>query len=209
LLDRKLAEGRADLLLARAHPSLWPVLRLSQVGSTSIALKVLRRLALDAPAVGNGLLRLSSIALDWLERLRWRGTWRSLHAATMYYGYWRGAVVASGGARQCRAALLELDDRWSKSSEPAREVEIDLAEGLEAVLERVESERPDALRVRFGDFVLGVIPAEPGAERLAARHVRRQIADRLDGPLGLALALRRAGESSGPPEASLALDRGS
>ncbi len=209
LLERKRAEGRADLLLARAHPSLWPVVRLSQVAGTSVALKVLRRLAFDVPPVGNGLLRLSSMLLDWLERLRWRGTWRSLHAATMYYAYWRGAVAASGGARPCRAALLELDDLSSKSAEPPRELEVDLAEGLSKVEDQVESDRPDLLRVRFGDFVLGVIPAGPGAERLAARHVRRQIARCLDGPLGVALALRGTGSESPGLEPSLALDPGS
>jgi hypothetical protein len=57
--------------------------------------------------------------------------------------------------------------------------------------------------------VLGQIPAEPGAEALAARHLRRQIADWLDRPLGLALALQRAAPEQSPVEAPLALTPGS
>jgi hypothetical protein len=191
------------------HPALWPALRISAPPPSSFGLRFLRRLAFDWPRLGNALLGLSSVALDWLERVRWRGTWRSLHAATMYYAYWRGAVVELGGGERCRAALVALGDDCRRRMPAVRELEIDLADGLTAAEALVEAERPDAIRVRFGEFRLGRIPEMPGYEALAGRHLRRQIAEWLDRPLGVALALSGARAAPTPVEASFALTPGS
>ena len=207
LLARKQAEGRADLLLARVHPELWSTVRASQAPGGSLGLRLLRRLAFERPALGDVLLRSSGVVLDWLERLRWRGRWRALHGATMYYSYWRGVVSELGGAAGARSTLTELG-RAAEAAAAARsprEIEIDLATGVAAAEARLDELRPDAVRVTFGDIVLGVIPWVPGAEALSGRHLRRQVANWLEGPLGSALALRAVDSGRGRPSPVLEL----
>ncbi len=211
LLSRKQAEGRADLLLARAHAELWPTLRASKGPGSSAGLRLLHRLAFEHPSLGDVLLRASAVVLDWLERLRWRGHWRALHAATMYYGYWRGVATELGGGAAARSALAELERAAlaDAGARRPREIEIDLAAGLPAAEARLDAVRPDAVRVRLDEIVLGTIPAVSGAEALSGRHLRRQVANWLEAPLGLALALRGLDSRRGRPAPALELVSGS
>jgi hypothetical protein len=205
LIERKVAEGRADVMLARLHPTLWPSLRLSSpeapLGS---ALGLLRRAAFVAPALGRVAATAASWLLDVLERLRLRRLWRQLNAGVMYYWYWRGAAAAVGD----RAALGAMSDgaRAAAAERRDRDSTIDLHDGIDEAIAFVDRERPESLQVRYGAHLVGRVPAVAGAERLRGRHVRRLLASTLRERLLAALALaeleaRRARGAPGAREA--------
>lgn len=170
LIQRKRAEGRADVGLARRHPELWHALRLSWPQMPPWhPLGVLRRSAFAAPALSTILIGLLTRALPVLERLRLRGTWRKAQAGVMYGWYWRGIADALGNRRGL--AALEAECR-AGTPKPEPPLTIDLAHGLEAAEQQVERARPAALWVCFGELEVGLIPPRPGAEPLRAHHLR-------------------------------------
>lgn len=192
LIERKMAEGRADAMLARLHPALWSSLRLSWPEAPAMSgLGVLRRLAFDAPRVGDLAARLGDAMLGLLERLRVRYVWRQLNAAMMYYWYWRGVCLAVVD----RSALRELGVRSADATVECGALTIDLREGVDAASALVERERPAALRVRYDGLPVGDVPAIAGAERLRGAHVRG-VLDRLGEPLLTALALSELASSA-------------
>ena len=76
-MSRKRAEGRADVLLARRHPELWPDLRLADADSGWSRLQAIRGVAMYAPLLGDVLEHMSRLGLWLLERMRLRGMWRA------------------------------------------------------------------------------------------------------------------------------------
>jgi glycosyltransferase involved in cell wall biosynthesis len=199
LIERKIAEGQADVMLATLHPELWSSLRISWPEAPAVSgLGVLRRLAFDAPRVGDAAARSGGAALDLLERLRARGTWRQLNAAMMYYWYWRGVRVAVGD----RKGLHNLGARAATALSAAdTPLVLDLRDGIDAASARVERERPAAVHVRYDGLPVGDVPAVAGAERLRGAHLRTAL-DRLAEPLLAALALSELGSvraSEGAP----------
>jgi glycosyltransferase involved in cell wall biosynthesis len=194
LVSRKRAEGRADVLLARRHPELWPDLHLATGETGWLPVRAMRGLAMYAPLLGDVLEGVSRLGLWVLQRLRLRGTWRALHSAALYYAYWRGAIDALGGARAARRRLERRRDAGVRAQRDAtfREIELDLSAGLPAAVARIDRERPQSVRVTFGDIVLGQIAPVPGAEPLRGAHLRSHLSGEgsLAGNLALALALR-------------------
>lgn len=191
LMSRKRAEGRADVLLARRHPELWPDLHLA-IGETGwLSGRVVRGLAMYAPLLGDLFERISQLGLWVLQHLRLRGTWRVLHSAALYYAYWRGATDALGGARAARRRLERRRDAGERAQREltSYEIELDLSAGLPAAVARIDRERPRSARVKFADDLLGHIAPVPGAEPLRGAHLRSYLSEK--GPLAdnLALAL--------------------
>jgi GT2 family glycosyltransferase len=194
LVRRKRAEGRADVRLARRHPELLPALRLAWPEPPArTALGVVRRLALAAPRAGDAVAALLARALGPLESLRMRGAWRAANAGVMYYWYWRGVRDAVGG----RAGLAELCAWCAAHAGPApREVELDLADGLDAAERLLDEERPDGAVVRWRGVTVGRIEPRAGMEPLRGAHLRRILATTLAWPLVRAMAL-----AGGPDDA--------
>jgi hypothetical protein len=185
-VQRKIAEGEADVMLATLHPELWPALRISQPEPERWSrLGILRRGALSASAIHDVAARAAVPVLDLVERLRMRGIWRQLNAALMYYWYWRGVRTALGR----REALNVLAERWRAARSSATIVDVDLRDGLEEAVERIDITRPDALRVWYGGVPVGTIPHLAGAERLRGEHLAPLVADTLPGPLLTAMAI--------------------
>ncbi len=186
LVQRKLAEGAADVTIARTHPELWPALRLALPvrGAANAA----QRLALAAPALARAFEALLGALLSPLERLRWRGTWRKLQAGLMHSAYWRGVASAlEGGGLDALARACERD-----APLPEPPLALDLRDGLEAAERALDRMRPSAARLCFGTLPVGDIPAVAGAERLRGAHLRRALAGELSSPLLDALALAAA-----------------
>jgi glycosyltransferase involved in cell wall biosynthesis len=186
LIQRKIAEGQADVMLARLHPELWTSLRVSWPEAPAASgLGLLRRLAFDAPRAGDVAVRVCGVLLGVVERWRLRGLWRQLNAATMYYWYWRGVQLAIGD----RGALSELGAQAAAGARVNEAlVTIDLHDGVEAASALVDRKRPAALRVRYDGLPVGDVPAIAGAEPLRGAHLRTAL-DRLAEPLLAALAL--------------------
>jgi hypothetical protein len=174
LLERKRAEGRADVRLARRHPELWPTLPLSRVApgtrSASLAERLVARLAFHAPDAGDQLLGAGLRLLDVLERFRLRESWRLLHGGSVFYCYLRGASESLDGWRAF-AALADAA-REHAALRPARAIDVDLSAGIAPAIRLVDAERPDALRIVHRGRELGAVPALPGAEPVRGAHLR-------------------------------------
>jgi glycosyltransferase involved in cell wall biosynthesis len=182
---RKFEEGRGDMDLVRRHPVLWAALPIStpMPGARSFS-GILRRLAFSSPRLGDAIAGCLRPVLDLQEYFRRRRAWRRTRARLTHYAYWRGVASAVGS----RTALEEIRRIGRGAAVTgAREVEIDLREGLVAAEGRLDAERPDGARLRFGDLRVGDIPPQPGAEPLRGVHLRPALATRLADPMIAAL----------------------
>ena len=191
LLSRKRAEGRADVILARKHAELWSGLQLAHDKSLSLRLRAVRGLAMYAPFVGDAVQLSSRLGLRLLERMRLRGTWRAVHAASLYYAYWRGVTETLGGARAARRELDRHHDaaRGAERDMALHEIELDLAAGLDAAVAQLDRARPRGARVRFGNAEVAHIAPVPGAEPLRGRHLSAVLPSDWPDAAKLALAL--------------------
>ncbi|MGH7696832.1 MAG: glycosyltransferase, partial [Gemmatimonadaceae bacterium] len=192
LLSRKRAEGRADVILARKHAELWPGLQLAHGKSSSLRLRAVRGLAMYAPFVGDAVQLGGRFGLKLLECMRLRGTWRAVHAASLYYAYWRGVTETLGGARATQRELQQHDDnaRRAEGDIALHEIEVDLVDGLDAAVAQLDRARPRGARVRFGDAEVAHIAPVPGAEPLRGTHLSALLPR--DWPLAANLALALA-----------------
>jgi GT2 family glycosyltransferase len=162
---RKREEGIADVQLAGLHPDLTPRLLLAR--NRSVNQRIIRSLAFRAPAAGDAMAACLRGLLRAFDRIGATSAWRRVMNGLLGYWYERGladvldnpaAVAALVSARHGRPAAGALD--------------LDLACGVDAALQRVDELRPDAVSLRFGRQVIGELTAIAGAERLTARHVQ-------------------------------------
>lgn len=166
LLQRKRAEGVADVEVARRHPWAWGALRPGAREARGADL--VRALAFTLPGDGRWMEAVGERMLDGLERMKMRGYWRRLHSALVYHAYCRGVRSALG-----RDESLQSFEAAARASLPPghRVGTLDLAGGAEAVRAQVDDERPDRVHLRFGTLLLGVIEDRPGREALRGRHL--------------------------------------
>ena len=162
-LQRKRDEGRADVVLARRHPFLAPVLPFSAPHRHLTRRgRLLKRLAPTRPEVGDALEACCRTMLALLERLRLRGRWRRLLDDLLAYWYWRG--VAEGLGDEPLPSL--------RTSVPQPEpFDIDLRRGLASAMRQLDERRPESVRLRWGTWLVGTIAAHPGSEPLEGRHL--------------------------------------
>jgi len=187
VLERKYQEGIADVVIGQLHPDLRRRLPLSRLRlSRSRSNRALCNLAFRWPKTGKKFVACLRWELGPLEKLRFRWRWRYIVDKILCYFYWLGVVKELGSLR----ALNDfLKDGLSDTQRKDGEVEIDLREGLEAAERRLNEERPESLRIRYGKELIGRILPEPGVERLQGCHLRQILRNEFSGPLVKALIL--------------------
>jgi GT2 family glycosyltransferase len=181
-LERKRAEGIADVQLARRHPHLLPTLPLGWFDThASRRQRWLRALAFSAPGAARAAARLLHRSLTLLEAGRLRGRWQRVLDDLLTYHYWIGVRAVVPG----RAQLDEFLASRAAVPAPSRSVlTIDLAVSpLDAAIRSVDEVRPDGLTVRWRGEFAGEIPVRPGFERLRGEHLRQALAGDLALPL--------------------------
>jgi len=173
--------------MARLHPEFIRALPLagSEVRWLSPR-SLLLFLAFHLPIPEDALAAVSRIALESLEKLRLRFHWSRLFGAVLSYWYWRGAASELGTISKLKELL---EKRTVHFQEVGLKTEIDLSEGIEAAEQRLDEERPLAVRVRLGQRPIGMIHPQPGAEALRGVHLRYILVNCLTLPLLQALAL--------------------
>ena len=188
--QRARLEGRADVLIGRRHRHLLPSLPFAAFhDSFSMRRRIVRWFLYRAPSLGDRLANMVAQSLVWLDRVRLRKTWSRLFTAVRHYWYLRGVAEEAGDRRSVLDLLQEGPPR-EDSIGP--EIEIDLQEGVPAAEQRLDAERPHAVRLRFGPRVLGRIPSYPGSERLRGEHVRASLAGTMAWPYMTALTIAHA-----------------
>ena len=173
-LDRKRAEGRADVQILSRHPHLWPVLPMGFLEERSgRRQRALRRLALSAPPGSRLAERGLRAGLRLHEAIRRRGRWGVTLDHVLGLAYWQGVSAAAGGHEGFR----ELRARAAaERPSPHDELEVDVAAGLADGMRRVDEQRPPALTVRYRGELVGRLPAMPGAEALRGIHLQSALA---------------------------------
>lgn len=186
ILQRKRDEGRADVQLARMHPSMTPALPLGRPFAASRAAGLMHRLALRRSRVLDRLVPAAlraSMAL--FEAVRMRDRWRTALDRAMDFCYWSGVRAEAGTAGEVRRL------RASHPPFTGTTTEIDVLDGLPALESRLDRLRPDGVRIRLGRQLVGEVLPEPGIEPLRGAHLRplvfRQMAE------GFVQAAARAG----------------
>lgn len=181
LLQRKVGEGAADVTLAGLHPEITSTLPLAALMRPNAVrwFSVASRVQAPFDAMMHTLRR----TLDIFEILRQRRRWHRLFNRLQTYWYWRGALTQAGGATALRQVVTA-----GKSSDPILQ-DYDLREGVAAVETRLDAERPQAARLRYGNRIVGEMPGAPGRELLRGEHLRPYLATTLGPSLWWALIL--------------------
>ena len=193
-LQRKREEGRADVVLARRHPELALVLPFAaRHRHLTLRGRLLRHLSLTWPAAGDLMAGSCRLTLTALERGRLRGRWRRLLDELLSYWYLRG--VGEGLAGQPPETIFGSPPRMSAAA-----CELDLQIGLDAAMEVLDDIRPESLRLRWGQVIVGDVEPHPGAEPLRGRHLPGLLRDRFAGPFAKALARAHDLENATAPE---------
>jgi hypothetical protein len=164
--ERKREEGRADVQLAQRHPRLRPTLPMSRPRTWRQRLS--RGLAFRLPAVGDLGAEALARTLPFIDGIGATSTWQRVLYAVFGYWYERGLADAVG-TTNALDALIEGAETGAPPG--AAGVEIDLAGGLEAAMREVDRVRPLAVTLHVAGARVAHVPWQPGAERLAARHV--------------------------------------
>ena len=188
-LERKRAEGRADVAIVRKHAGILPFLPIgAALRSHPGEPHALRRLPLARPAAARAVLAGLRRWLDALEALRMRGRWlRRLHQM-LEIAYWQG-VAAEVGTREALDDLVRAAAR--ADVRPAWWLRADLRAGVGCAAARLDAARPDGVVVSYGGQQVGVLPPVAGAEPLRGAHLRAALSRQLAWPL--LSAMGRAG----------------
>jgi GT2 family glycosyltransferase len=186
-LQRKYQEGKADVLMGRCHPDLRSALPLARFKEPfSLLNYILAILAFRLPAIGYTLAASLRIAIDLLERLRFRRKWRRLLGYLHAYYYWLAVAKELHTLRNLRN-YIQVGFSCTKGI--GNEIEIELSEGLKAAERRINGERPSSVRLRYGRCRVGRILPQPGAEPLRCIHLRYMLATEFAKSLLRALTL--------------------
>jgi len=118
--------------------------------------------------MGDALARLLQLALQPLENVRARSTWRKVHGAIRSYWYCRGAAEELAASADSAPLDRFLD---GVSSNPAQLEPVELDGGLAEAMRVVDERRPRGVQVRLSRVPLGEIPHIPGAESLRGPHL--------------------------------------
>jgi len=173
ILHRKFDEGKADVQLGRKYPALRPTLLMWKLHHYSSLLSFLMQLcAFYGAFVGDVMLRMVQRMLGGLEWWRLRWLWRRTLDGLMAYWYWRGVAQELKNPVAVTAFIAKIPPKSNQKAE----LDIDLVWGLETIEQQLDAIRPASACIRYGDQVVGIIPARPGAERLRGKHLRQVLA---------------------------------
>ena len=188
MLQRARQEGQIDVVMGQQYPELRFELPLAHYISYRFIPKVVvRTFVFMCPLAGNWLATCLRRVLAPLEYVRLYHYWQLLYRFLHGYWYWRGVADRIDSDQ----ALVQFLQEAHAHIDEASLLEIDLRCGLEDAERRLDETRPMAARIRYGEQSVGLIPSQPGAERLRGVHLRPMLAHVLTLPLLKALV--RAG----------------
>jgi glycosyltransferase involved in cell wall biosynthesis len=195
-IERKMDEGRGDVMLLERYPELateLPLYRLMR--SPAWQDRMIRTLALHRVPLTGMLRRLLLGLLDSLDAAGLSGAWGMLKGLLERYAYLHAVADQLGGVRPVIDFCRSLG---SQRFQGGLRVELDLSHGIAEAERQVDLVRPSGARVRYRLDLIGVIPWRPGAERLRGVHLRAALARELAAPFLEAMA--RDGAIAGDSE---------
>lgn len=188
VVRRKRNEGIADVFLSKQHPDISETLPFVRPRLTGIGPRIttlLKRFAFVPSPTRHILIALLGKNMHLLERMslplqnmRLRDQWNHLFALLQAYAYWCGVAQSLTSYRRLSQRIRHIEDNIA-ATPPAPPLDLDLSQGLASAEQRLDELRPAAVKLRFGDRVVGLIPAQPGAEPLRGAHLRPLLATTL------------------------------
>ncbi len=189
-LQRKAAEGRADIQVARLHRELGSMMTFAKAGEyMSRASHWLLAAARRYPALADVVVHLLVVTLGVLERLGLHALWTRVNGGLQLHHYWRGVLAEARDWEEVRSLAAGV---------PLVEAEVDLAQGMAAAQRRLAQIQAQGVRFTWHGVPLGRIPAEAGAESLSSRHISAWVAGEGAHCCALAEALFTVLGNSGP-----------
>jgi hypothetical protein len=137
------------------------------------------------PAVSDALANILRHLMNVYEKLRMRKRWQRANFQLHTYWYLRGVLSQFGS----RKKFVKYFKSVKSSNADAVRMNIDLADGLEKVLSRVDQERPDSVQITFNGIKVGTIGPWKGGERLRGNQVRAFLATNLSWTLVEAMSI--------------------
>lgn len=190
IFRRARQEGGTDVLIGQRHSELRAQLPLTQITTFRLRYRIVLQLFIFVwPVVADFLASRLQRLLCLFERAGLRHYWQRLYGFLHLYWYWRG-VADKLSTRQALINFIWPDQ--ASLCQPAPTIELDLSKGLETAEQQLDEERPMAARIRYGQQPVGLIPPQPGAERLRGIHLRPILANTMNVPLLEVLALEGA-----------------
>ena len=166
IVRRKFDEGIASVQLIAKHPRLFRSLVIGRPVVQGRVAKMVRNAAAGQSTVSSLIPPALRLGMRTFDALSMRDKWRVSLDMLMDHAFWSGVVQAAGGSQQVRAI------REQTGPVPRAALVVDLAPGLERAERVIDESRPHALRVMFGEHLVGELEDEPGAERLRGVHLR-------------------------------------
>ncbi len=119
-MERSRQEGRADVQIGRRHNELRNSLPLANFEEPALfVVRLVRRLALDRPGMGDFLVNLLEQMLRPFEMLHMRGFWVRLYGLIREYWYWRGVRDELGGRVElANFVQVTLENTVSGNNQP-------------------------------------------------------------------------------------------
>ncbi len=163
-LQRKAAEGRADIQVARLHPELGSTMTFARAGEyMSAGSHWLLGMARRHPALADFVVHLLVMVLGVLERLGLHALWTRVNGGLQLHHYWRGVLGEARDWHEVRSL--------ASAAPAAATAVIDLAQGFKAAQRELERLRSPGVRFTWCGLPLGRIPPEAGAEPLRGSHL--------------------------------------
>jgi GT2 family glycosyltransferase len=190
-LKRKYNEGEADVRIGRMHPRVIASMPLaaSPKGLRNVE-RVLRRIAFyENRAISDCCIRFLKILIAADEKMRLRRIWRRHLHLLLFFSYWRGTADTVGGRTEFRKFLAAAAAPDPKEYAAVREIQ--LRGGFEAARRQLDRLRGSGAILRHGRHLLGLIPPQPGRERLKGDHLRHYLLNDFSDTLLKTLAMER------------------
>lgn len=184
-LRRAMEEGRSDLRMALKHPELDGHLKIVRLYRwPSRKERLVQRLIMPERGLFDPLLNGAARLLPVLQACRFHAGYNRLFGALQGYWYRRGGAEALREARRAGHPPLQ---RGGSAHAPPPSLEIDLSLGIEVAEAILSAQRPAAVRLKWGNNDIGLLPYAPAAEAWDGRHLRSVLAGRLAKPFLRAL----------------------
>ncbi|HJW15536.1 MAG TPA: glycosyltransferase family A protein [Flavisolibacter sp.] len=184
-LRRKREEGRTDVKLWRLHPGIQNELQKEYTAKGYDFLQSKTAFFLIKwPMLSDSISKSLELMLQVLERIKMRYRWEKLSYKLHTYWYYRGLLDELGTKENLKAYLTHNPGNYK--SDP---LEIDLQMGIGFAEKMLDEKRPDSLRIKLHNQVIGEIPVKGGAEPIKGEHLRRMLAKELSKPLMKVLSL--------------------
>jgi glycosyltransferase involved in cell wall biosynthesis len=164
LMNRKKAEGKADIQLARQYPRLGCDLPFAgQITHLTLFSKTLRGIAHVWPGGADLVVWLLIPLLFLVEKLKLRSLWQWLLGGLLVHAYWQGIFIETRDWKEIRAL--------AGKPLPAPEERIDLACDIGAGGEEFAHRCLNGVQVSWYGIPSGILPAQVGTETLRANHL--------------------------------------